>query len=855
MHYQNFRLYSFISFLLIAGAGAGQTSTSDTLRYKTVIAGPEFQNRPASFQKLWGKNRRVEWATPIVVPQLWLDTAKGGLKPYMPGGGNESKSLRLRSTTGKEFSLRSIYKSRADVIPPDFKRTFAEEIIIDQISCSHPYAALAVAVMQENAGIYHAEPIVVYLPRQPTLDTFNARFGNDLYLFEQRPDGDWSESANMGHFNDFTSTATLIKKLLENNKNITDQHTFIKARLFDMLIADWDRHEDNWRWGKRAQGATTLYIPVPRDRDQAFYTHNGKLVDKILPLAGLGFMQNFDSVVGNMKTFNVQERDMDRFFSNDMDQEDWVNAAKSLQQALTHKVIEASVRQLPPEIFAISGEELIRKLEARREQLVEVARSYYAFIAKQVEITGSYKREFFVVNRSATGETSVAVYRVNKNDQKEEQPYYQRTFKPLETEEVRIFGIGGEDIYSITGNSALINIRVIGGPGKDSINHTGGRIHIYDDRSNIFNTYGARLHLSSDSAIHAYRYDNYHYDSKGINPEIGYDREDRFYAGLIYAFTKHKWRRNPFATKQHIGVRYSISQNAISASYGAVFPNRIGNWDFFLDASFDAVRWTNFFGLGNEVTANTKNIHYYRLNSVEWLAQAGIRRDMGKSAVSLGVFYQDVNLKYKSNKYVATVYPAVSKVYASNNYAGFQARYSFASVNDAAVPTRGFNLLAQVILANNYALKEFFQNYTLKLQGWLPLSNKFSLSVKAGGTTIAGNTKGVNNPQYYQHAVIGGPESFRGYRMERFWGKTSFFNNNELRFITNINTHILNARFGLVGFFDDGRVWMPGESSSLIHTSYGGGILLAPFNQISFTLTYGISSDENMIQFRFNKLF
>lgn len=851
MFYQNNKLRLLICFLLISACAAGQ----DTLHYKTMVAGPEFNKRSASYQKNWGKNRRVEWATPIVVPQLWLDTAKGGLKPYMPGGGNESKSLRLRSSTGKEYSLRSVYKSRSDVIPPDFKRTFAEEIIVDQISASHPYAALAVAVMLESAGIYHAEPVVVYLPRQPALDTFNARFGNDLYLFEQRPDGDWSESANMGHFNDFTSTANLIIKLQENNKNIADQHTFIKARLFDMLIADWDRHEDNWRWGKRDQGATTLYIPVPRDRDQAFYTHNGKLVDRILPIAGLGFMQNFDSVVGNMKTFNVQERDMDRFFSNDMDQEDWVNAAKSLQKALTHSVIEASIRRLPPEIFAVSGEELIGKLEARREQLVEVAKAYYAFIAKQVEVTGSNKREYFEVTRTGAGETNLAIYRINKNGQKEAQPYYQRTFKPVETEEVRIFGIGGEDIYSITGNSNLISLRVIGGPGKDSLTQTGGRIHIYDDRANTFNTAGARLRLSSDSAIHAYRYDNYHYDSKGITPEIAYDRPDRFYVGLKYAFTKHKWRKDPFATKQFIGVRYSISQNAISASYGAIFPNRIGHWDIFLDADFDALRWTNFFGLGNEVTANTENTHYYRLNSVEWLAQLGIHRDIGGSALSFGVFYQNVNLNYKSNKYAATVYPAPSKIYAANNYAGFQARYSFASVNDQVVPTRGFNLLAHVILANNYALKEFFQNYTLKLQGWLPLSKKFSLSVKAGGTTIAGANKVVNNPQFYQHAVIGGPETFRGYRMERFWGKTSFFNNNELRFITNIKTHVLNARFGLLAFFDDGRVWMPGESSNLIHTSYGGGILLAPFNQICFTLTYGISSDENMIQFKFNKLF
>jgi hypothetical protein len=49
---------------------------------------------------------------------------------------------------------------------------------------------------------------------------------------------------------------------------------------------------------------------------------------------------------------------------------------------------------------------------------------------------------------------------------------------------------------------------------------------------------------------------------------------------------------------------------------------------------------------------------------------------------------------------------------------------------------------------------------------------------------------------------------------------------------------------------------MPGEESNKIHIGYGPGILLAPFNKISATVTYGISEDKRIFQVRIDsKLF
>ena len=49
-------------------------------------------------------------------------------------------------------------------------------------------------------------------------------------------------------------------------------------RLFDMLLGDWDRHQDQWRWAAFKEDGVTTYRPVPRDRDQAFSIMNDGFV-------------------------------------------------------------------------------------------------------------------------------------------------------------------------------------------------------------------------------------------------------------------------------------------------------------------------------------------------------------------------------------------------------------------------------------------------------------------------------------------------------------------------------------------------------------------------------------------------
>ena len=829
-----------------------QTTGVDSLHFKKVAAYPELQKKSKIHNWLWGKNRRAEWAAPVLVPIVMLDTIYGGLKVDEVGGGNETRSLRLKSDKDKQYALRSIKKSRKDVTPKGSENTFVEDVIEDAISSSHPYGAFAVPGMLKAAGLYHANPNLIYVPQQKVLDTLNERFGNDLFMIEQRPDGDWTEADNLGNFKEYSTTEKLIDQLLDENDHRADQKTFIKARLFDMFIGDWDRHEDNWRWGKKEIDDIKFYTPIPRDRDQVFYTVDGVLSKQVVKAAKLTYMQHFDYKAGDMRKLNWEERNIDRFFTNELEWKDWLDAANSLQTSLTDDVIRESVKGLPPEIFAISGEELIAKLQSRRSQIPDFARDYYLFIAEEVDIPGTKDREYFAVKRKDAGELALSIYRIKESGEKENKPYYERIFKPSETKEIRIYGVKDEDIFNIEG-SDKITTRVIGGSGKDSIFQSGGKVFIYDDKhENSIQATNAKLRLSSDTGIHKFRYGSYNYDEKGIKPEIFYDYADRFYVGLGYGMKNYKWRKEPFASSQSIGVRYSISQNAFSAYYSALYPKLIKSFDVFTDANYDAIRWVNFYGFGNE-TESVNSIHYYRMHSREWLASAGVRRKFGQNTIAISAFYNNAKIKtdtaIHASKFSATSDPELFRAY---EYAGLKLSYNYIDINDTIVPTKGILFSANGIYSNNFTQQDFFQNYSVMINGFLPLGKKFSLSVKAGGSTIVGNSNLLDNVQVFQHAVIGGPESLRGYRWERFWGKSAFYNNNEFRFITNIKSYIMNAKAGLFVFFDDGRVWVPDENSNTIHTSYGAGVLLAPFGKMAFIVTYGISPEEKFVQLKIN---
>ena len=847
LHFNVKSILAFIS-LSIAESSYGQSipaKVSNDSLYKIVIAGPQYNTDP-SHQKRWGTHYRKEWATPVKVRIVKLDTLAGGLIPYERGGGRQSKTLRLRDAQGREYVLRSIDKSFGGALPEIYQGTFIESIIDDQVSIAHPYSSVVIAPMAEAAKIYHTWPEIIFIPEQPALDTFNKDFANQLYLFEQRPDENWETASNFGNSKQIVGTEKLLEELLEDNEHRVDQLSFVRARLFDFFIGDWGRHEDQWRWAVFKDGDEKTFRPVPRDRDQAFTKLDGKMLSRVISFAGFSHLQSFDSTIKDITTYNFPARNLDRRMANEPSLNQWIDIAEDLKRSLTDKVIEQAVGLLPPEVFPVSGNEMISKLKSRRNHLAEYATTYYKFLAKNVDIPGSDKKEFFEISRVNDNETTVKIYKIKKDGDRKNKPLYNRTFFTNETNEIRLYGMDDNDVFRINGSAGKgILIRIIGGEGKDSIldgsSVAGSKklTQVYDSESSGFiSSAETRLHISNDSVLNSYNYKSFDYDDKGISIKPGF-------LSLTFGFGKktEQWGKEPVGNDQSIKVKYSFNRAAVNIEYNNTFYQALGKWNAVITAGAGVPSVVNFFGVGNESSYSTFNRSYFRLRSHEYYGKLGINRKLGSHFVELGGFYQTVKIKRDVDRFI--------KEYSGSNYeldlerkhfAGGEIKYKYLKTDDPIVPVKGFSF--QTAASYTFNLKEQDRSFTRLSSDaalYIPVLKNISLAFRAGGSTINGN------PEFYQLNTLGSHENLRGFRKQRFYGKQSFYSNNELRLIFNARSKVFNGKIGLIGFYDIGRVWYPGEQSDTWHAGYGPGLFLSLFNKVTLSAAYGISKDDPVI--------
>ncbi|MBS1585970.1 MAG: BamA/TamA family outer membrane protein [Bacteroidetes bacterium] len=839
--------------------GQEKTTVLDTMQSgKFVIVKAGNYDRSGIHNFLFGKHYRPEWSTPVKVPVAMLDTTVQGLSPYKSGGGRQSKSLHMHDRQQHEYVLRSLDKSFGRALPEEYRGTFVEDLIDDQVTIGHPYSAFTVPELAKVAKVYHTTPLLIYVPQQPALDSFNKDYGDRLYMLEQRPDENWESYDNFGNSKKIVSTDKMIAKVLKDNDNIVDQRAYIHARLLDFLIGDWSRHEDQWRWASIPDGDKTIYRPIPRDRDMAYSKFDGFLTKIVLTAANLDYLQSYSGKIDKLKIYGYTGRHLDRFCANEATLEDWVNAAREMQAALTDNVIDSAIRQMPPEVFPISGETIISKMKGRRDNLEKYAARYYAFLARHVDIPGTKGSEFFKVQRLDDDLTRVEIFNIKKDGEQEDQPYYSRTFKKSETKDVRLYGIDGRDKFLVEGkaNKGIV-VRIIGGPEADSIidqSTVAGLSHktnVYDDKDNYFSTTReTRMHLERDSAVHAYNYEEYEYHRQGTKLAVSYNNPDQIYVGIGYMFARHRWRKDPYGFKQSISLRYSLSQNAFSVWYEGNFYQAVGKWNIGVSANYDALRWTNFFGLGNETVKTTDDLSFYRLRTREGYASVGLNRTLGKyHKVKLNAFFQSVQVLQDQGGYISdSVSPYLLHGVNLDNYTGLDLSYTYENLNHKGIPTKGLMFYSGLSYTMNIAnTSKGFLKYSGILQGYVPLIGRFSLSLRAGLTSVAGN------PEFYQYPSVGGSLNLRGYVRDRFWGNTAFYNSNELRYIIPFSSYVMKGKLGLVTFVDDGRVWYNGESSDVWHLGYGGGILLAPFDRFTLSLTYGISAEDRLIHIRLSR--
>ncbi|WZL89517.1 hypothetical protein VS868_01850 [Salinimicrobium sp. 3283s] len=370
----------FISKVIPSEISSGRFQDGDRV---TAVATNRYEAN-AIKRFMQGDNYREAWEAPVQAEIFLLDS----FTIQEEGGGNQTKSLKIVGKDGALYSLRSINKDPSPLIPEVAKTLGLENIVVDGISAQHPYGAVLAAALADAAGILHTHPKIVFVPRHDAMGKYSKKYGNRLFLREYETEGkvNWTSYNNVDKIVE-TDELQEMKINLKEALHI-DHQKLVRARLFDLLIGDWDRHTKQWGWVIQQRGQNKVAIPLPGDRDNAFFRIDGViptiLTNHLVQPMVRPFEKDIDHIPGFVYPFDV-------YFLKDVPRQIFIEEAQYLQQHLTDTEINKALEAWPQSLVQLNGNEIASKLKHRRDKLQEYAKEFHEEINKKEPFSGPLK--------------------------------------------------------------------------------------------------------------------------------------------------------------------------------------------------------------------------------------------------------------------------------------------------------------------------------------------------------------------------------------------------------------------------------------------------------------------------------
>ncbi|WP_375418456.1 hypothetical protein [uncultured Hymenobacter sp.] len=839
----------------------------------TVAAGAEYRGGPGK-RFFLGPLYRTSWMQPVTVPTLDLSTEKGGLRAFGKGGGRQTTSLKLIAADSSEYVFRSVDKDVTRILPPELRNSVAADVLRDITATAHPYSALVTGSLLDHTDILHARPRLFRLPDNQQLGPYRPEYAGLLGTLEDRPVDPKPNLPGFGNSEEVTRSFGLFRKLFKDHDNRVDAPALARARAFDMLVADFGKHEDNWKWAGYKEGKGTVYRPIPRDRDQSFTLWNGLLTYIANREWAVPSIEDFQSEFHDMESLNWPARHLDRFLLQGLSRQDWQTAARYLQAQLTPAVIDEATAKLPAEIQGLSGKDLNRKLKARIQELPKAVDAYYKLLARRVDVVGSNKGEVFQMERLPGGALRVRMFdRASEGDAPDGPALFDRTFSPRETQEVAVYGLDGRDVFTVSGNNGAngILLRLIGGEGKDNISDE-SRAAGLRTLTKVYDVPDTELkegpetdrRLSARPGVNAYDREQFEYD--GYSPRLGlfYSRNDGFGASIGFDIVKQGFRKPDYKNRFGIDLTAAtegLRQVTLNTRHRYAF-NKV---DIGAETSYgDYFPFYNFFGLGNntDFSQDLRQQNYYRARYKGYYVNAFLERVFRqKSVLRVGPSFESYQSDFTPGSLLGELVngptPPEGQIRPNTDdqqLLGLSALLDLDFRDRPRFARRG----VRVRLAHdsyrqlngqkeNFGLTQGFAEY----YGTARLLVPVTLVLKGGGARNYGPDAAI---PFYKFTSLGQAENLRGYYRTRFTGDASAYFNSELRLaLGQVKNGFLPFYYGVFGFYDQGRVYYQGSSPGGWHTGYGAGFYLAPVVEtLALSVSYqipGEATEPSLIQF------
>jgi hypothetical protein len=784
-------------------------------RVVTVTAGERYA-AGAVHRALLGAHYRDLWTAPVQVPLLDLETYAGGLTADELGGGLQTRSLKLKSADGRAFAFRPLDKDPTEALPSPYRQTIVHGLVQDATSAANPAAPLIAASLLEAVGILNARPQLFAMADQPELGEFRDEFAGALGYLEERPESGFAGSDEVVEWDE------LLERLAKHPSDRVDAEEFLRARLVDHLLGDWDRHRDQWRWAGYESRRGMAWRPIPRDRDQALVRYDGVLpaiARRVHPKL-VNFGPKYPSVLG--LAWNAQE--LDRRLLTSLDRTRFEAVAEIVRMTLTDSVIESAIDLVPAAYRNARGPWLVETLRRRRDELPGHAAELYRMLAEEVDVAGSDAVDVVLAERDSLGRLSLLI--VTGAD-----TVFRRTFEPRESGSVRLLLAGGHDtvrLYGAGREGPLLEIERQ--PGVDTV-IAGPNVRRY----RLYPPQPVTPRLKGDSTASEQSPRDWG-ASFGVGPRAGYDADLGFLIGAQAIRTDYAFRRTPYGSRVRLVTQYATAAAGLRTELIADVRRLDPKLRLELRARASEIEVVRFAGYGNETPpadgSSSRDVDQWQLMLAPVLEYARTSR--------LHIYGGPV-LKYTTTDGDDDHLIAQTKPLGSAGFGRVGLRAGItASTSDSAEfqDATGELIAVGSLYAPVWSASTTFGMACLEAAGRLPipLGPTPVLAARIGATRVWGAFP------YDEAAFLGGQRSLRGYEYQRFAGAAMVYGSTELRVaVARVLEHWVPTGIGFFALADAGRVWAEGEQSSRVHTASGGGVWLSFFEERN-TVSLAIAS-------------
>ncbi|MCE2431667.1 MAG: hypothetical protein J4F29_01905 [Candidatus Latescibacteria bacterium] len=843
-----------------------------------VVPGERF--RAGGFKRwFYGSNNRDLWTTPIEVAVLDLDKVGGGLTPLRTGGFGQSISLHFTGKDGRRYTVRSLDKDPTKRIWDELKDSIVDDVLQDLISALLPTGALVADPLMEATGILHSKHTLVVIPDDPRLGEYRKEFAGLIGTLQEHPSEGPDDTPGFAGSRRVSGTERLWEHLEESPCNRIDARAYLKAKLMDLFIGDKDRHYGQWRWAQFPDGDCYTWLPIPEDRDQAFIGFKGfamAMARKRLPRQ-IKFEDEYPSLVG----LSTTGWEMDREFLSELNKSTWDSVVTAFCNDLPDQVIEDAVRRLPPPYYKMIGETLTQALKSRRDALPDFASRYYELITHQVEIQATDKDEYAQCEHLPSGDLLVRIGLREGTGEKKKTPYFQRTFHPQETREVRIYLRGGDDRAEISGTKGQIVVRIDGGGGDDTLTNSsaGSKIRFYDyRRKNQFaKGKGAKIderpYKRPPARLLRARYALDWGGQTATAPIIRVNPDLDVFLGMTYHRQYFGYRKDPFSSQHFfkIGLAKDNDLEGIKlfASYTGNFREFMRDFDARIYLKYSGIQIIRFNGFGNKTEIpepssfyKVEQNHFVFAPALEFRAgdykgdmpHVGMGSLRSKLTIDFGPIIKYSNTPFSSNseKYIGS---RDHPLYGTDSFGqvGALGEVVYDTRNSLGYPTQGVRVrVAGDIYPGVWDVESTFGSIDGAASTYLtaPIPTTPTLVLRAGGKKVWGTFP------FHESAFLGGSGfvgggissgNLRGFRKNRFAGETALYGNSELRLVLTKIKLLVLGELGVFGAADAGRVIYDGDpdNADKWHNSIGGGFWLS-FLQRQQTLSAAIVKGDDL---------